>query len=594
MAVLDITDDGFALDGQPFRIIAGGLHYFRVHPAQWSDRLRKARLMGLNSIDTYVPWNLHERRRGTFDFSGILDLASFLDQAAAEGLHVLLRPGPYICGEWEGGGLPSWLLAEPDLALRSTDPAFLEAVEAYLDALLPITLPRLGTRGGPIIAVQVENEYGAYGSDTAYMERLHEALTSRGIDVPLFTSDQPGDLAAGALPGVLATANFGSKATASLAALRARQPTGPLMCTEFWNGWFDAWGSVHAVRPAQDAGAALDEILQAGASVSFYMFHGGTNFGFLNGANDKGAYRATVTSYDYDAPLDEAGDVTEKYRRFRSIIGKYEALPEEEIPEAGPKLPPVAVELRERAPLFAPASLAALGTAQTADSPLMMERLGQDFGFVLYEARLPAAGPVTLAFEQIADRAQVFVDGQPVGVLERERHEHVVSFVVPRAGAELRVLVENQGRVNYGVKLADRKGLIGSVTVDDTELTGWSSRPLPLDELSGLDFVEAAAETEGAVGTVGTVVGPCFHRGTFPVARAADTYLHLDGWTKGVAWVNGFNLGRYWSRGPQGSLYVPGPVLRQGENELVVLELHGSRGPTVELRPVPNLGPTEL
>ncbi|MBS2553328.1 beta-galactosidase [Catenulispora sp. NL8] len=584
MAVLDITDDGFALDGQPFRIIAGGLHYFRVHPAQWSDRLRKARLMGLNAIDTYVPWNLHERRRGTFDFSGILDLAAFLDQAAAEGLHVLLRPGPYICGEWEGGGLPSWLLAEPDLALRSTDPAFLEAVEAYLDALLPIVLPRLGTRGGPIIAVQVENEYGAYGSDTAYMERLYEALTSRGIDVPLFTSDQPGDLAAGALPGVLATANFGSKATASLAALRAQQPTGPLMCTEFWNGWFDAWGGVHALRPAEDAGAALDEILQAGASVSFYMFHGGTNFGFLNGANDKGAYRATVTSYDYDAPLDEAGDVTEKYRRFRSVIGKYEALPEEEIPEAGPKLPPVAVELRERAPLFAPASLATLGTAQTADSPLTMERLGQDFGFVLYEARLPAAGPVTLAFEQIADRAQVFVDGQPVGVLERERHEHVVSLVVPRAGAELRVLVENQGRVNYGVKLADRKGLIGSVYADDAVLTGWSSRPLPLDELSGLEF--GAAD--------GTAVGPCFHRGVFRVERAADTYLHLDGWTKGVAWVNGFNLGRYWSRGPQGSLYVPGPVLREGENEVVVLELHGSRTMTVELRPVPNLGPTEL
>ncbi|WP_194923767.1 glycoside hydrolase family 35 protein [Catenulispora pinisilvae] len=595
MAVLDITDDGFALDGQPFRIIAGGLHYFRVHPAQWSDRLRKARLMGLNSIDTYVPWNLHERRRGTFDFSGILDLASFLDQAAAEGLHVLLRPGPYICGEWEGGGLPSWLLAEPDPALRSTNPAFFDAVEAYLDALLPIVLPRLGTRGGPIIAVQVENEYGAYGSDTAYLERLYEALTSRGIDVPLFTSDQPGDLAAGALPGVLATANFGSKATASLAALRAQQPTGPLMCTEFWNGWFDAWGGVHAVRPAEDAGAALDEILQAGASVSFYMFHGGTNFGFLNGANDKGTYRATVTSYDYDAPLDEAGDVTEKYRRFRSIIGKYEALPEEEIPEAGPKLPPVAVALRGRAPLFAPASLAALGTAQTADSPLTMERLGQDFGFVLYEARLPAAGPVTLAFEQVADRAQVFVDGQPVGVLERERHEHVVSFVVPRAGAELRVLVENQGRVNYGVKLADRKGLIGSVYLDDAVLTGWSSRPLPLDELSGLDFAEAETETETETkGAVGAVVGPCFHRGTFRVEQAADTYLHLDGWTKGVAWVNGFNLGRYWSRGPQGSLYVPGPVLREGENELVVLELHGSRGPTVELRPVPNLGPTEL
>ena len=584
MAVLDITDEGFLLDGQPFRIVSGGLHYFRVHPAQWPDRLRKARLMGLNTIDTYVPWNLHERRPGEFDFDGILDLARFLDLAAAEGLHVLLRPGPYICGEWEGGGLPSWLLADPDIALRSTDPAFLQAVEGYLDALMPIVLPRLGTAGGPIIAVQVENEYGAYGSDTAYMERLYEALTSRGVDVALFTSDQPGDLAAGALPGVLSTANFGGKVTASLAALRAQQPKGPLMCAEFWNGWFDHWGGIHAVRPAEDAGAALEELLQAGASVNFYMFHGGTNFGFLNGANDKGTYRATVTSYDYDSPLDEAGDPTEKYRRFRSIIGKYEAVPDEEIPEAAEKLPPVSVGLTGCAPLFTDAALAALGAPEVADSPLTMEQLGQDFGFVLYEASLPAAGPVLLAFDQIGDRAQVFVDGQPVAVLERERHEHVASFTAPRAGARLRVLVENQGRVNYGAKLADRKGLIGAVTVNGAPLVGWTSRPLTLDDLSGLEFTEAD----------GAVVGPCFHRGEFQASQPADTYLHLNGWTKGVAWVNGFNLGRYWSRGPQGSLYVPGPVLRAGANELVVLELHGAPALEAQLLPVPDLGPTEL
>jgi beta-galactosidase len=470
--------------------------------------------------------------------------------------------------------------------LRSSDPAFLAAVERYLDALMPIVLPRLGTRGGPIIAVQVENEYGAYGSEAAYMERLRDALTSRGIDVPLFTSDQPGDLADGALPGVLATANFGGKVTASLAALRVQQPTGPLMCAEFWNGWFDYWGGIHSVRSADDAGAALDELLAAGASVNFYMFHGGTNFGFLNGANDKGTYRATVTSYDYDSPLDEAGDPTEKYRRFRSIIGKYEAVPEEAIPEPGAKLPPVSIALTDQAPLFSAETLASLGAAQESVAPLTMEHLGQDFGFVLYEARLPAAGPVTLAFEQIGDRAQVFVDGQPVGVLERERHEHVLSFTAPRAGAELRVLVENQGRVNYGVKLADRKGLMGAVHAGDTELTGWTSRPLPLDDLSVLAPAFAPADAP--------VVGPCFHRGVFRVEQAADTFLHLDGWTKGVAWINGFNLGRYWSRGPQSSLYVPGPVLRAGDNELIVLELHGARSAAAELRPVPELGPTEL
>ena len=584
MAVLDITEDGFALDGRPFRIVSGGLHYFRVHPAQWADRLRKARLMGLNTIDTYVPWNLHEPRPASFTFDGILDLGAFLDQAAAEGLHILLRPGPYICGEWEGGGLPSWLLAEPGMELRSTEAGFLAAVARSPDALLPIVLPRMGTRGGTILAVQVENEYGAYGTDTAYMKRLSEALVSRGIDVPLFTSDQPGDLAAGSLPGVLSTANFGGKVATSLAALRAQQPTGPLMCAEFWNGWFDHWGGIHSVRSADDAGAALDEILAAGASVNFYMFHGGTNFGFTNGANDKGTYRATVTSYDYDSPLDEAGDVTEKYRRFRSVIGKYETVPEEEPPAPGPKLPPVSVELTSRAPLFE--NVDVLGAVRGSASPLTMEELGQAFGFVLYEADLPAAGPAALGFEQIADRAQVFVDDSPVGVLERERHEHVLTFSVPRAGARLRVLVENLGRVNYGAKLADRKGLIGAVTLDGAPLTGWTSRPVPLASADLAELRFGAAE--------GAVVGPVFHRGVFTVDEPMDTFLHLDGWTKGVAWINGFNLGRYWSRGPQGSLYVPGPVLRPGENELVVFELHGTRASVAELRPVPELGPTEL
>jgi beta-galactosidase len=584
VAVLDITDDGFLLDGRPFRILSGGLHYFRVHPAHWPDRLRKARLMGLNTIDTYVPWNLHEPRPGIFDFTGILDLAAFLDQAAAEGLQVLLRPGPYICGEWEGGGLPSWLLAEPDISLRSTDPRYFQAVERYLDALMPVVLDRLGTRGGPIVAVQVENEYGAYGSESAYMEHLADALRSRGVDVPLFTSDQPSDLAAGALAGVLATANFGGKVTASLAALRAQQPTGPLMCTEFWNGWFDHWGGIHTTRPAADAGAALEELLAAGASVNFYMFHGGTNFGFLNGANDKGTYRATVTSYDYDAPLDEAGDPTEKFRLFRSIIEKYGTVPDEDVPEPAPKLPPLSIDLAEQAPLLADGNLDRLGRPVASEAPMPMERLGQAFGFVLYETGLDAAGPATLSVEQVADRAQVFVDGQPVGVLERERHEHVVSFSVPRAGARLRILVENQGRVNYGVRLADRKGLLGAVLLNGEPLRNWTSRPLALGDLSALAFT---ADPD-------PVVGPRFHRGVFQVAEPEDTYLHLDGWTKGVAWINGFNLGRYWSRGPQLSLYVPGPVLRAGDNEVVLLELHGTGSSLAELRPSPDLGPTEL
>lgn len=302
MPLLQIEDDGFRLDGDPFRILSGGLHYFRVHPDLWADRLHKARLMGLNTVETYVPWNLHQPRPDEFRMDGGLDLPRFLDLAAAEGLHVLLRPGPYICAEWEGGGLPSWLLADPSMRLRSRAPRFLAAVDDYFGRLLPPLHDRLATRGGPVLAVQVENEYGAYGDDTGYLEHLADSLHRHGVDVPLFTCDQPADVERGALPGVLATANFGSRSAAHLATLRTARPSGPLLCTEFWIGWFDRWGAHHVVRGAEQASQELDELLATGASVNFYMFHGGTNFGFMNGANDKHTYRPTVTSYDYDAP----------------------------------------------------------------------------------------------------------------------------------------------------------------------------------------------------------------------------------------------------------------------------------------------------
>ncbi|WP_371097460.1 glycoside hydrolase family 35 protein [Streptomyces sanglieri] len=582
MPHLQIDDGGFTLDGEPFRLLSGGLHYFRVHPEQWADRLRKARLMGLNTIETYVPWNLHQPRPGRFRLDGGLDLPRFIELAAAEGLHVLLRPGPYICAEWEGGGLPSWLLGEPGIQLRSRDPRFLDAVDDYFVRLFTPLQHCFASRGGPVLAVQVENEYGAYGDDTAYLEHLAGSLRSCGVDVPLFTCDQPADLERGALPGVLATANFGSRSAQGLATLRAHQPKGPLMCAEFWIGWFDRWGTHHVVRDPDHAARELDELLATGASVNFYMFHGGTNFGFTNGANDKHTYRPTVTSYDYDAPLDEAGDPTPKYTAFRDVIAKYASVPDGPVPSPGPKLAPRTVALTGSAGLLASAD--ALGTAVDARRPLTMEELEQDFGFVLYETKLPLKGPALLEVEQVRDRAQVFVDGQPVGVLERESHEHALSFVVPRAGSTLSVLVENQGRVNYGQGIHDRKGLLGKVLLDGAEPAEWASRPLPLTELSALGFEVAAAAP----------VGPTFHRGTFEVADPADAFLHLDGWTKGNAWVNGFALGRYWSRGPQRSLYVPAPVLRAGTNEIVVLELHAAhRGRTVQFRATADLGPTE-
>ncbi|WP_405869845.1 beta-galactosidase [Streptomyces zaomyceticus] len=582
MPVLQTDKAGFLLDGRPFRFLSGGLHYFRVHPEQWRDRLRKARLMGLNTVETYVPWNLHQPRPDRFVLDGGLDLPRFLELAAAEGLHVLLRPGPYICAEWEGGGLPSWLLAEPDIRLRSRDPRFLAAVDDFFGRLLPPLRPHLASRGGPVLAVQVENEYGAYGDDTAYLEHIADSLRAHGVDVPLFTCDQPVDLERGALPGVLATANFGSRSAHHLAALRARRPEGPLMTTEFWIGWFDRWGAHHVVRDPARAAGELDELLATGASVNFYMFHGGTNFGFTNGANDKHTYRPTVTSYDYDAPLDEAGDPTEKYTAFRDVIAKYAPVPGGPVPAPGAKLTVPGITLTQSAELLPNA--AALAPGIDSRRPLTMEEVEQDFGFVLYETALPLPGPTLLEVEQVRDRAQVFVDGQPVGVLERENHERALAFTVPRAGSTLSVLVENQGRVNYGQGIHDRKGLLGAVLLDGAELADWTSRPLPLTALEDVTFT---------AGTT-TPVGPAFHRGTFEITEPADTFLHLDGWTKGNAWINGFALGRYWSRGPQRSLYVPAPVLRAGTNEVVVLELHaGHRARTVDLLDTADLGPTE-
>ncbi|MFE0464068.1 beta-galactosidase [Kitasatospora sp. NPDC058965] len=578
MPRLEIAADGFRLDDRPFRIVSGGLHYFRVHPEQWADRLRKARLLGLNTVETYVPWNLHAPRPGAFELDAGLDLPRFLDLAAAEGLHVLLRPGPYICAEWEGGGMPSWLLADHDIELRSLDPRFTAAVDHYLEALLEAVRPHLDTT---VIAVQLENEYGAYGNDPRYLAELAGLLRRHGVEVPLFTCDQPADLGRGGLDGVLRTANFGSRVEAGLTELRRHQPEGPLMCTEFWIGWFDRWGGTHVVRDPENAAADLDQLLAAGASVNIYMFHGGTNFGFTNGANDKGVYRPTATSYDYDALLDEAGDPTSKYEAFRRVIAKYEPVPEEEVPPPGAKLAPVRVELAEHAALLGQAHR--LGEAVAAGAPRSMEELGQSFGFVLYETLLPTAGPAVLRADQVRDRAQVFVDGQPVGVLEREGRELALAFTVPRPGARLTVLVENQGRVNYGRAIHDRKGLLGEVRLNEQPLTGWSSRPLPLDTLDALEFTRAA----------GPAPGPVFRRGRVEIARPADGYLALGGWTKGLAWINGFALGRYWSRGPQTTLYVPAPVLRPGRNEITVLELHAATTAWVELRDRPDLGPTE-
>jgi beta-galactosidase len=580
MSTFGISGDSFAYNGQPIRILSGAIHYFRVRPEYWRDRLLKLKACGLNTVETYVAWNLHEPRRGEFHFEDGLDIARFIRLAGELGLFVIVRPGPYICSEWDLGGLPAWLLADAAMQLRCVHRPYLMAVDRFLDLLISHLGPLQCTEGGPLIAMQVENEYGSYGNDCDYLRHIVRTLRGRGIELLLFTSDGGTDamLQGGTLPDVHKTVNFGSRPAGEFARLREYQPAGPLMCTEFWNGWFDHWGEPHHTRPVPEVAGVLDEMLAMGASVNFYMFHGGTNFGFMNGANYSDHYEPTVTSYDDDAPLDEAGDITPKYLAFREVIGKYVALPDMPLPAPSPKLALGPVRLTEQVSLLD--SLSALSAPVKRTLPEPMEPLGQAHGFILYRTHVTGPRPpVALTIQDVHDRAQVFLDGKLQGVLERAEPPASLQIEVPPGGAQLDILVENMGRINYGPHLLDRKGITQGVRLGNQFLYHWTIFPLPLDDLSRLTF-----------GSLGAQTGPAFYRGTFAVAAPADTFLALPGWTKGVCWINGFNLGRYWERGPQHTLYVPAPLLRAGVNELVVLELHGMREPVVEFRDRPTLG----
>lgn len=583
---MTLTTSGsqFLLDGKPFRILSGAMHYFRVLPEYWGDRLEKMRAFGLNTVETYVAWNLHEPRPGKFHFDGMLDLVKFIETASDAGLKVIVRPGPYICSEWEFGGLPSWLLKDPVMQVRCAYPPFLEAVDRFFDALLPLLVPLQSTHGGPLIAMQVENEYGSYGNDKVYLNHLKDGMRSRGIDSFLFTADGPRDpcLQGGTLPDVYKAVNLAFDAREALAKLREYQPEGPLMVAEFWSGWFDHWGEEHHI--IEDGGSsiqrsldALDEILAAGASVNFYMFHGGTNFGFLNGANCYPTpYQADVTSYDYACPIGEYGDLSPRYESYREILKKYTELP------STAHIRPVRrhafgpVKLKESAGLFESLEVLSQPRASVVTKP--MEDFDQDYGFILYRTRVSGPRMGTLRVIGIHDRAQLFLDGELLDVLDRESGNEYAVIGLEKE-VQLDILVENMGRTNYGPEMLDRKGITGGVTVNDQYQFGWEIYPLPLADLHGLQFGPAQSATF-----------PAFFRARFHVQDPADTFLALPGWTKGVAWVNGFNLGRYWERGPQKTLYVPAPLLMRGENELIVFELHGTSSLAVEFQDRPVLG----
>ena len=581
----EIGAEDFLLDGQPHRVISWALHYFRIPPDQWRDRIRMGRMMGLNTIETYVAWNEHAPTRGEFDTTGRLDLARFLREVQEEGMHAIVRPGPYICAEFDGGGFPAWLLRDPAVGVRTLEPRYMAAVNEYLRQVMEIVAPLQIDQGGPVIMLQVENEYGAYGSDHAYLRALTDLFLETGATVPLTTVDQPmaDMLAAGNIPGLHATGSFGSRATERLAALRRQQPTGPRMCAEFWCGWFDHWGAHHHTTDPAVSARELDDLLAAGASVNIYMLHGGTNFGLTNGANDKGVWQPTVTSYDYDAPLDEAGRPTEKFWAFREVIARYAPVPEYDRVDRAPFVVPEPASLRSVGAL---GDLVAPDWQDHADVPTM-DTLGISRGLARYRVQLdqgPAAG--VLAFAEVRDRAWVSLDGQPVGVLARE--DHAWSITLPRGEGLLELLVEDQGRVNYGPRIGEPKGLIGPATFAGVSIAGWNASAVPLDAF------ESGSSLQLAPQEAPLTAGAHVFEATVALEAPADLALSTDGWGKGLVWVNGFCLGRYWRSGPQRTLFVPAPVTRAGENLVTVLEFDSLGTPTVRFAPDIDLGHTEF
>ena len=567
---LEIRGEDFYLNGEKFNIYAGAIHYFRTVPEYWRDRLLKLKAAGFNTVETYVSWNLHEPKKGEFDFTGMLNIKQFLETANELGLYAIVRPGPYICAEWDFGGLPAWLLKDKNMRVRCCHPEYLQHVTDFYKALYNEIADCQITRGGNIIAMQVENEYGSYGNDKEYLKFIKQLMLDCGTEVLLFTSDGPTDtmLSGGTLPNVFKVGNFGSRVTYSFKKLKEYQSNVPSMCGEFWNGWFDHWGERHHSRPYQTVIPELKAMLNQNGNFSFYMFHGGTNFGFNAGANHSNIYQPTVTSYDDDALLNEWGGYTKKYYAVREVLLKHQNLPMEELPKE-PELQNIGtVELNEYTSVLE--NIKNIGEKHTNSTTEYMENFGQNFGFIHYHNDLKGNYEASkLYLDGLHDRAYVFLDKKFIGMVYRNDKAQCVSLPSIKGGASIDVLVEGMGRVNYGNKLMDRKG-VDQIRLNYQTLFNWDIYTLPLNNLEKLDFSKTANST------------PAFLKGGFKTSSKADCFIHLDGFKKGYVFINGFNVGRYWEIGPQKSLYIPGTILKEN-NEIIVMELEGHKTNNVKI-----------
>lgn len=577
---IEIKDDIY-LNGEKFKIISGSIHYFRVVPEYWKDRLEKLKAMGCNTVETYVAWNIHEPKEGEFHFEEENDLCGFIELAQELGLYVILRPSPYICAEWEFGGFPAWLLTKPGIRLRCNNKVYLDCVERYYDKLIPMIVPYQFTKGGPVLMLQIENEYGSYGNDKEYLNALKTMMVERGIEIPFVTSDGTEDqmLADGGVEDVWQTANFGSQGAERFDKLESVIGNQPLMCMEFWDGWFDHWGQgEHSVVGLEDHRKSLEDMLSRG-HVNFYMFHGGTNFGFMNGSNYDERLLPDVTSYDYDAPLSEDGQITEKYLEFQKVISKFRKIPKVEFTTPISRKAYGTLQVQEKTGLFD--TLDTLSTAVREAMPLSMEELGQNYGYVLYRSTISRGKEIrSCEIRGGADRAILFADGKQVDIRNDYEMNKTTGFELADEQGTLDILMENMGRVNYGPEIElQKKGITHGVLVNGSFHMGWDMYSLPLEDISKVDFSRGYGEGM-----------PAFYRFAFKAEETADTFLDVTGFGKGCVFVNGKNIGRFWEAGPQKRLYIPGPLLKEGENEIILFETDGKAVDTISLMDTPDLG----